>query len=155
MQRGVRAKQWTFFALAVAGGLCPGPSAEAMRYVEFNISVDKKLVLRTSVGDSGHEDASTVWRYLKRLPLRTMNGYRVRPDPGRPQQATLKGKVQIVPHVGNVVALDRLRLVRSTEDGKWRLAPEEVERAYRERSSMGGTNTHIRKPSDRGPGRSR
>jgi hypothetical protein len=104
--------------------------AAAMRYVEFNIKVNNRLVLRASVGDSGHEDEATVWRYLKRLPVRSMNGYRVNPDPGQPLRATLKGKIHLSSPTEHA-DLTRLRLVRESPQARWKLAPAEVDRTFK------------------------
>jgi hypothetical protein len=134
MQRNTRTTIW-IVALVVSGVPLLGRQASAMRYVEFNISVDRKAILRASVGDGGNEDEGTVWRYLKRLPLRPLNGYRLRPDPGHPRQATLKGKIHIDSRVGDGVTVSRLRLVRMPADGKWRVAPQEVERTFKLRKA--------------------
>jgi hypothetical protein len=107
-----------------------------MRYVELNIWVNRKQVLRTSVGDKGHEDADTVWRYFRTLPLRTMNGYRIKPDPGHPRQATLRGRIYLETRGGTEARVNRLRLVRSPADSKWRVAPEEVERTFKLQKPM-------------------
>lgn len=117
--------------LLVSGVLFQSRPAHAMRYVELNIWVNRKPALRTSVGDSGHEDAATVWRYFRRLPLRPMNGYRIKPDPGHPQRATLKGRIYLETRGGTEARVDRLRLIRSPADGQWYVAPAEVERTFR------------------------
>jgi hypothetical protein len=122
-------RAWLAGAIGAAIGcavLLLAPSAEAMRYVEFNILQGQRIVLRTSVGDSGHEDAATVWRYLRRLPLRSMNGYAVRPNPGQPLRATLTGKLRIQGNWGEEVTLSRLRLVRADASAKWTIDPQDV-----------------------------
>lgn len=134
MQRSIEAGRWLI--LVLVSGLCLAAPAYAMRYVELNIWLNRKHELLTSVGDSGHEDAETVWRYFKQFPLCAMNGYRIRPDPGHPRQATLRGWIYIETGGGTDARVNRLRLVRSPTSGKWRVAPEEVERTFKLQSPM-------------------
>lgn len=134
MSRPTRYRLRVAIAASLLGAVGLASAAGAMRYVEFNVSLLGRRVLRASQGDRGSEDAATVWRYLRSLPLRSLNGYRIHPDSRYPRTATLQGKICLEGWYSRTVNTDRLRLVRSPADGKWRLAPEEVERPWSPRA---------------------
>jgi hypothetical protein len=119
--------------LAVGALLCWAQAALAVRYVEFHVFVDGKLVLETSTGDEG-ADADTVWRYLKGLELRPVKEYKVEADKGDPLKATLTGKVVIDARYGGRAEVKELALVRDKPGKLWKIAPEEVERTFKTRT---------------------
>lgn len=132
-------RTWITRAIGAALGgvaLLSASGAAAMRYVEFNILLGGRRVLRASMGDSGHEDSDTVRRYLKRLPLRSLDGYAVKPDPGQPLRATLRGKLRIEASGVEEVTLSSLRLVRSSAAAKWRIDPRDIDHSSRRRRPL-------------------
>src|SRR5205085_12448241 len=100
--------------VAVVALLLFGQSAFAARLVRFSISLDGKVVLSASAGDSGRQDADGVWQYLERLDLHPVNGYAVEPNAENPLQATLKGKVIVQSVYGGRAVIAHLQL-RSEE----------------------------------------
>lgn len=126
-----------WLASGLAGLLLLQPlAAHAMRYVEFNITLGNRTVLKASTGDKGLEDADTVWRYLGRLPLRIDQSYAVTPDPGKPLRATLKGKIWVSCNQGGQASLGRLRLVRDRPGGNWKIHPEDARIAFKRRKGQ-------------------
>jgi len=119
--------------LAAGSLLCFSPPAFALRFVKFEVSIDGKVVLETSTGDEG-EDADTVWRYLKKLELRPVKGYKLEADGGEPLKATLKGKVVIDAPYGGRAEVQELKLVREKDGAPWKVAPAEIERTFKVRT---------------------
>jgi hypothetical protein len=115
------------FVLAIGAWFAICSTALAVRYVKFEISVDGKVALVASRGDTG-QGSDIVWWYLKQLKLRPVKGYEVKPDGNQPLQATLKGKVRIHARYGGDVTVNELKLVRDSVDGRWMVDPNEVER---------------------------
>jgi len=111
---------------------CSQP-AFAVRLVRFEIAIDGKVVLATSTGDHG-EVADTVWRYLKRLELGPVKGYKVETDSDDPLRATLKGKVVIETFEGGRAEVAELKLVRERDSARWKIDPAEVERTFKSRT---------------------
>jgi hypothetical protein len=106
----------------------------------FSISVDGKAVLWSDLqSDTGNaaEDAGSLWRNLKRLELRPINRYKVDADSGDPLRATLKGKLIIheyyAGHDGGRAEVPELKFVRDKENARWRIAPDDVERSFKNR----------------------
>jgi hypothetical protein len=119
--------------LAVAALLLVVQPAFADRLVRFTVSIDGKVVLKTSTGDAG-EDADTVWRYLRRLDLAPVNGYAVGADRDDPLRATLEGKAAIESAEGGRAEVSGLKLVRANAGAPWQVAPAEVERTFKSRN---------------------
>jgi hypothetical protein len=108
----------------------------------FSVSVDGKAVMWTDLQaalGSNDEDADSVWPNLKRLQLRPINRYKLDADAGNPLSATLKGKLSIeeyyAGHDGGRAEITELKLVRDSEKARWRIAPGEVERTAKNRTS--------------------
>ena len=109
--------------------------AFALRYVKFEISIDSRVVLETSQGDNGRADVDTVWKYLNELELRSVKKYQVEADTDDPLKATLKGKVVIDAPYGGRVEVKELKLVREMVGKQWKVAPAEVERTFKIRTT--------------------
>lgn len=119
--------QRCLIAAVLTTGVLGSRPAFAMRYVKFEIIVDKKIVLMTSKGDSGSEDPSVMYGYLKDMDLRPVNGYQLKPTKS-PLKAVLKGKIHIDCNNGPDVTVNELKLVRSKVDSKWKVDPLYVKR---------------------------
>jgi hypothetical protein len=102
-------------------------AALAVQLVRYQISLDGKPILATST--SGHnEDPDTIWRFLKRLPLRSVKGYRIVPDRDEPMRATLRGSIVVQVDEGGLAEVHELRLQRESQGGAWSIAEIEVNR---------------------------
>jgi hypothetical protein len=92
----------------------------------------------TSNSGDGDENSESVWSTLKTLELRPINRYRLDADDSDPLSVTMKGKLSIheyyAGHDGGHADILELKLVRDAENGRWRIAPEEVERTAKSRS---------------------
>lgn len=115
-------------ALLLAGSR----GAFAVQLVRYQISLDGKPILTTST--AGHnEDPDTIWRFLKRLPLRSVKGYHIVPDADEPMRATLRGSIIVQVDEGGLAEVYELRLARQAEGGAWTMAEIEVNRTLANR----------------------
>lgn len=124
------------FPLAVLAfiGLLPTP-AGALRYVQFDVWLNSKRILRASVGDDGHPTDRATWEYLRRLPLRSMNGYAVHPAQPSQQVMTLKGAIVVESGITEA-KVSSLRLVRKNAKAEWQFAPVEIDRLIKLRKRV-------------------
>ena len=107
--------------------LLPAP-VMASRVVSISVELDGKQILRGSTGDDGLAGPPIVWRYLNDRPLRPVAGYVVQPQPGRPTEAVLRGKLRVSLRYGADVETDELRLLRdSPQSDAWLIDPDWVE----------------------------
>jgi hypothetical protein len=127
-RRGVSARVLVSLAVVLVGS----QAAFAVQLVRFQISLDGKPILVTST--SGHnEDPDTIWRFLKRLPLRSVKGYRIVPDRDEPMRSTLHGSIVVQVDEGGLAEVRELRLRREAEGGAWSIAEIEVNRTLIDR----------------------
>jgi hypothetical protein len=123
-------------------GLAPA-SAEAARLVRVEITVDGKLVLRSSFGDSGREDADEVWNGLKTLRFEATEEF-AELSAGDAKEIVLKsqapvgelGQIVIDVSYGGRAETRELRLIRVAKDRRgfeWQLDPAEVDRLFDDR----------------------
>ncbi|HUQ68837.1 MAG TPA: hypothetical protein VM165_04900 [Planctomycetaceae bacterium] len=129
------------FCGALFGGLSV-QTAEASRYVELLISVDGKLVLKSSLGDNGHPDADEVWRYLDDLRFAATEHFPAAARADGIKTWTLhsdspEGRVTVDVWYGGVATVRELKLIRVTPDRygrEWRVAPDELIRTFEDRT---------------------
>jgi hypothetical protein len=133
MREHYKSARLPMLILALVVFLVSSPPAFAARLVRISVSIDGKRVLESSAGDSGRQDADTVWRYLKNRNLRPVSGFRVEPDRDNRLRATLKGNVIIDVAYAGRAEDSELKLIRAEEDAPWQIAPAEVERTFRSR----------------------
>lgn len=115
-------------------------SASADRQIRFDISLNEKSVLFTTVSDQGEGAPEDVWRYLALSSNRVnpVGDYNIEPEPKNSSQAILKGNVSIKSTLGESSEISELKLIRSKKyPGKWRIDPSEVERMLKVRVSAG------------------
>jgi hypothetical protein len=107
-------------------------TAFAAQLVRYEVSLGGRMVLETST--SGHnEDPDTMWRYLKRLPLRPVRGYRIRSDQDDALRSTLRGPIVIQVDEGGRAEVSELRLERENENASWKIANVDVNRTFESR----------------------
>jgi hypothetical protein len=118
--------------LSLALVLASSPAAFAAQIVRYQISLDGKPILATST--TGHnEDPDTIWKLLKKLPLRNVKGYRIVPDRDDPLRSTLRGSIVVQVNEGGLAEVYQLRLQREAEGGTWSIAEIEVNRTFTSR----------------------
>lgn len=129
----------TVLGIALVFGLTT--PAFARREIHFEILLDSKVILHGRLGDDGRAGPDEVWGYLRTLKFtqptpeqvpedeRPAADFRIQPEPDRPLQARLRGKIRIFNRYGGDIVLTELQLVRSSpESEQWQLAPAEVAR---------------------------
>src|SRR5262245_5697894 len=116
-------------AIWVLAGVCvclwPAP-AWALRVISISVELDGKVVLSGDWGDSGYASPYLVWRYLRTAPLRPVQGFAVKPDPERPFEAVIRGKIRVKVQYGAEAGASELKLERNNKfeeqwliDSKW------------------------------------
>jgi hypothetical protein len=112
--------------------LISGQTAFAAQFIRYQISLDGKPILATST--TGHnEDPDTIWKLLKKLPLRSVKGYRIVPDRDDRLRSTLRGSIVVQVNEGGLAEVYELRLQRESEGGTWSIAEIEVNRTLTSR----------------------
>ena len=122
--------------LAVGVFLVASQFAVAARYVNYEVSMDGKVVMKTSTWDNGHPDADSVWRGLDGLLFKEVKGFEAQPDADDALRATLKGNVVIQTAYGGRAEVTQLQLVKESEFAPWKIDPAEVERTLKSRHKL-------------------
>jgi hypothetical protein len=115
--------------------------AHAARLVKMEIRVNGKVVLETSTGDNGHPDADEVWGYLNQTAFAPTEDFPANPAGKDANELVLQGdpeqgNVELRVRYGGTATTRRLKLIRvPAENGRiWKVAPEEIERLFDERT---------------------
>ncbi len=135
----------TVLGIALVFGLTT--PAYARRLIHFEILLDGKVILHATLGDNGKASPDEVWEYLRTVKFaqptpeqlpedeRPAADFRILPEPDRPLQARLRGKIRIFNRYGGDIVLTELQLVRSSpHSDQWQLAPAEVSRTAEART---------------------
>lgn len=120
---------------SLLGLLLLASPARAERDLVFEVVVENagsRLILRAVIKGEDKEDADTVWKKYSTVELGS-DAAKVKADPGKENQATLKGKIGVWANHGGYIEVKQLRLVRKDKDSKWMVAPEEIEKTLKTR----------------------
>lgn len=120
---------------AMGGGTCQ--TAVAKRIINAHIAVlENSIVLMSSTSDDGNPDSDAVWGYLQRVPFGDAKKILIRPDPGDPLSATLRGDIEVAIEYGGSIRVSSLTLVRTHPgDAQWTIASEQVQRTLTHRNT--------------------
>ena len=121
--------------LAVGVFLVASQFAVAVRYVNYEVSMDGKVVMKTSTWDNGHPDADSVWRVWMVYCSKKSKALR-RSQMQMTRYATLKGNVVIQTAYGGRAEVTQLQLVKESEFAPWKIDPAEVERTLKSRHKL-------------------
>ena len=118
--------------------------AEASRLVRASVSVDGKVVLKSSYGDNGSPDADEVWDQLKSLTFAPTEEFASLGLAEGAREATLEsnvpvgtfGQIYVDIAFGGTGQTRHLRLIRVEKDQNgrlWRIHPEDIDDLFDER----------------------
>lgn len=133
MQQANKSVRLLSMILALGVVLASGGQCFAARLVRMSVSIDGKVVMNASWGDSGNAGPDIVWDYLTNAKFQPTNGFSVEPDRENPLRATLTGNVVLNVSYGGRADLSELKLVRTAENGPWQIPQEEIDRTYKTR----------------------
>ncbi len=123
--------------LVLIAATLAGCSFPGRKVLTMEVHQDDQLVLRTVFDAPDSESPAKLWRRAGQEPSHSEEEVlRVKPDPGDPLHATLKGAIRIkILHTTSpqtTASLTDLKLVRRTANtSRWFLPESEVERATR------------------------
>ena len=116
-------------ALSALGVVITPAPVLAVRVISIAVEQNGKTVLIGSDFDDGRPRPYTVWRYVMTCPLRPAPGLKVQPEPGRPLEAVLRGKILVSVTYGANVEASELKLTRRREGREeWLIDRSWVER---------------------------